>query len=220
MLVLHLKTSEEVGSSVGALPVCGVGCSGGIRLPASPRGRMCGGTEVRYLWFNASAQPCLCTGDCHPAPAHPLRDSVLQHAHVSCTGDITKPCVFPTADLILKSLSRILHFLICQEFYQEFFFFSSHKSILINFFNFKFQLICERSPAGLLRDGGLQHPHLLRALLLLVVRAAGLAPRVVLVRVAVVDVELVQHLGHAAQPAAQKFAGVQVPGVRSKLRSC
>ncbi len=67
---------------------------------------------------------------------------------------------------------------------------------------------CERSPAGLLCDSGLQHPHLFRALLLLVVRAAGLAPRVVLVRVAVVDVELVQHLGHAAQPAAQKFASV------------
>lgn len=42
---------------------------------------------------------------------------------------------------------------------------------------------------------------LLGALLLLVLRAARLAPRVVLVGVAVVGVELVQHLGHVAQPA-------------------
>lgn len=57
------------------------------------------------------------------------------------------------------------------------------------------------APALLLFDGGLVDALLLGALELLVLRAAGLAPGVVLVGVAVVHVVLVQHTYHVAQPA-------------------
>ena len=59
------------------------------------------------------------------------------------------------------------------------------------------------APARLFGDSGLQDTALLGALLLLVALAARLAPRVVLVRVAVVHVELGQRLRQVAQPARE-----------------